>query len=651
MRRSLLLLACGLWAAVLTLEARQNPSQPLFRASTDLVDVDVSVLDGDRLPVRGLTASDFTVLEDGRARPIVAFSAVDLPPRERPTARWMSTVAPDVVDNDLQHEGRLVVILIDQSIAFEDLPVSQRFADAVVDQLRPGDLAAVAYSTFGIPQNFTEERERLRAAIRRPMVGLPADDGGGASLCPCGVCSLEAIGNIAEAMAPVRQRRKMLLVIGSNIAMQSAGACSAQINPARERAFRAVEAGNVTVYAFDPAGLPTLSTSASERRQSSARGGGAAMRNMVRVGNLRTLPDRTGGRYLYDPLRPADRVAEIFRESESYYVLGFEPAHPDEDGRFHGIRVRVNRPGVTLQARRGYYGGAVGRPEGRGPEDALRAGLSAVSGGLRAAVSGLWPRSDVVLRVSAVPVAAPDLTRASVAAIVHVTQTFDAPGTPLLGSPADAAPIVVNVLTGAFDRQGRALASANQSVRVTPQLMGPRVFGYEVVSQLELKPGRYELRTAVEDTRLGRSGSVYTYVDVPDYQRAPVALSGLLISVRPGTAVAPDAPLAGLMPVTPTTRREFVASDDVTAFVRLYQGVSRALMPGYIVAEILDEQDTSVYRQETRLASGAFGASRAVDFSVDVPVDRLAPGHYVLGVEARHGNETARRDVRFSVRP
>jgi VWFA-related protein len=558
----------------------------------------------------------------------------------------MSTVAPDVVDNDLQHEGRLVVILIDQSIGFEDLPVSQRFAEAVVDQLRPGDLAAVAYSTFGVPQNFTEDRARLRAAIRQPLAGLPADDGGGASLCPCGVCSLETIGDIAEAMAPVRQRRKMLLVIGSNISIHSAGACSARLNPARERAFRAVEAGNVTVYAFDPAGLPTLSMSASERRPASSRGGGPAMRNMIRIGNLRTLPDRTGGRYLYDPIRPADRVAEIFRETESYYILGFEPAHPEADGRFHAIRVRVNRPDVTLQARRGYYGGAAGPTIGRDGGD----GAALMPGNLRAAVSGLWPRGDVALAVSAVPVAAPDLTRASVASVVRVTQTFDAAAPDLFTPAADAAGSIVNVYTGAFDRQGRALAAASQTARVVPRALSRRTFEYEVVSRLELKPGRYELRTAVEDARLGRSGSVYTYVDVPDYQRSAVALSGVFVSVTPGTAVAPDAPLAGVVPVTPTTRRVFTVSDRVTAFVRLYQGVSRALIPGYVVAEILDDDDTSVYRQETRLVAGAFGASRAVDFSVDVPVDRLPPGQYVLGVEARHGNETARRDVRFTVR-
>ena len=44
-----------------------------------MVRLDVSVLDKDRRPVRNLTAADFTVLEEGEPRPIVAFSAVDVP--------------------------------------------------------------------------------------------------------------------------------------------------------------------------------------------------------------------------------------------------------------------------------------------------------------------------------------------------------------------------------------------------------------------------------------------------------------------------------------------------------------------------------------------------------------------------------------------
>ena len=68
MRRFALLFACGLGVALLPLEAGQSgqPPQVTFRTGVDLVDVDVSVLDEHRQPVRGLTAGDFTVLEDGK---------------------------------------------------------------------------------------------------------------------------------------------------------------------------------------------------------------------------------------------------------------------------------------------------------------------------------------------------------------------------------------------------------------------------------------------------------------------------------------------------------------------------------------------------------------------------------------------------------
>lgn len=646
MRRLIVALAGGLAAMVFALEARvQDPVQPTFRSSIDLVDVDVSVLDRDRLPVRDLTAADFTVLEDGEPRPIVAFSAVTLPPRVRPSAPWMTDIAPDVLNNDLQRDGRLVVILIDREIAFEDLPAAQRFAESVVDQLRPGDLAAVAFSTFGVPQNFTSDRTRLLAAIRQPLAGLPADDGGAPSVCRCGACSLETIANIAEQLAPVRQRRKMLLVIGSNIPIQSPGMCSADLNPVRQRAFRALDVGNVTVYSFDPGGLPTLVTPAGERNGSGGRG--RRMANLNRLGNLMTLPDRTGGRLVADPVRPADRVAEIFRESDSYYVLGFQPAHPEPDGRYHGIRVRVNRSGATLQARRGYYGGMAAatavplRDNGEVPDS--------LDPDLRSAVSGLWPRGDVALSVAAAPVASPDLTRSSVATVVSVRQVFDETQSSSLNAAGVDGAGTVRVYTGAFDRQGRELASTSQTVQVVARQGSTRNFEYEVVSRLDLKPGRYELRTGVEDVSLGRSGSVYTYVDVPDYRREPVALSGLFISAAPAPVAVPDSALDGLVSVIPTTRRTFARTDRVSAFVRLYQGLARALMAGYVVAEILDDQGTSVYRQETRLLPAGYGASRAIDFSVELPIESLARGAYLLSIEARHGNETARRDARFVI--
>src|SRR6478609_4798977 len=88
----------------------QSPMpQATFRGGTDLVQVDVSVLDGKRHPVRGLTAADFTILEDGQPREIQAFSEVSLPDRvQARDASWMREVPSDVATNLTSgEEGRL----------------------------------------------------------------------------------------------------------------------------------------------------------------------------------------------------------------------------------------------------------------------------------------------------------------------------------------------------------------------------------------------------------------------------------------------------------------------------------------------------------------------------------------------------------------
>src|SRR6266545_4643188 len=86
----------------LAINAAQQPPAPApgaiptFRGGIDIVELDVSVLGHDRVPVRGLTAADFTVLEDGEPQPIVAFDAVDLPDVAREGASWLRDIAPDV---------------------------------------------------------------------------------------------------------------------------------------------------------------------------------------------------------------------------------------------------------------------------------------------------------------------------------------------------------------------------------------------------------------------------------------------------------------------------------------------------------------------------------------------------------------------------
>jgi VWFA-related protein len=655
MQRLVSIVTCAAGVAVLTAglagqDRQEMPPPAVFRAGVDVVDVDVSVLDRHRLPVRGLTARDFTILEDGKPRPVTAFAEVSLPPRALPPASWMADVAPDVQANDVSREGRLVVILLDRSIGNEQHRDAVRIAEAAVDQLRPGDLAAVAFSTFGIPQNFTSDHARLLAAIRRPAANLPAGDPGNPGECYCGACSLETVSRIAEALLPVRQRRKVLFYVGANIAIQSMGRCGGVIGAERDRAIRALQAANVTVYTFDPSGLPTLLPNASVSGAPAPQAR-PQMANLMRRGNLEILPDHTGGRLIADPVRAAEQVSDVFRESDAYYVMGFPPASAGTKPHFHDIRVKVNRPDVTVQARRGYYGPGQTMPvaEPKPKKQDAHASAPLVSAALQSAIAGLWPRTDVFLSMTAVPIAAPDLRSAVIAMVLHVREDLDEDRSG--GDAANAAPIVspVNVLAGAFDRNGRALETSSATMTVRQQVRPGQPFEYEVVSRLAVPPGRYEVRAAVEDARLGRTGSVYGYVDVPDYAKSPVSMSGILVDADPPRVPEAAAAFADLVPVRPTAQRVFAPADRVIAFTRIYQGLSRAAMPGYVVAEIRDDRDTSVFHSESRVLPAQFGASRGMDFSVELPLARLRPGEYVLTIEARHGNERAQRQMRFTI--
>ena len=257
---------------------RSTP-QSSFRTGVELVYVDVSVLDSDRRPVRGLQAADFVVREDGRVRPIAAFSAVDLPdPPVEPPVGWMRDVAPDVVTNLMPREGRLVVILLDARP--EHLPGAQRTAEAAVDQLGPGDLAAVIFSEVGHSQNFTADKRLLREAINRPFVGLPDEDKEGQrGVCPCDVCKLNTITRAADAVRDVPRRRKMLFYIGSSLpGLSTSLECFAEVRQAREELLHAAGIANLAIHTFDSNLLETLAPTARESWPAASRPAGVGGR-------------------------------------------------------------------------------------------------------------------------------------------------------------------------------------------------------------------------------------------------------------------------------------------------------------------------------------------------------------------------------------
>lgn len=112
----------------------------MFRGGVELIQLDVSVLDRHRQPITGLSASDFSIFENGVERPIRAFNAITLPSRPQAAASApRETIPADVATNWAGAEdGRLVIILMDRSIPpGQPTLVARNVAMAAVEALGP----------------------------------------------------------------------------------------------------------------------------------------------------------------------------------------------------------------------------------------------------------------------------------------------------------------------------------------------------------------------------------------------------------------------------------------------------------------------------------------------------------------------------------
>jgi len=103
------------------------------------------------------------------------------------------------------------------------------------------------------------------------------------------------------------------------------------------------------------------------------------------------------------------------------------------------------------------------------------------------------------------------------------------------------------------------------------------------------------------------------------------------------------------MPVVPTARREIARTDRATAFLRVYQDANAAVLPATVTARISDTTDHVVFDNVAVLAADRF-TNHAADYRIEIPVERLASGEYVLTIEAAQSERVARRGLRFTMR-
>jgi hypothetical protein len=177
-----------------------------------------------------------------------------------------------------------------------------------------------------------------------------------------------------------------------------------------------------------------------------------------------------------------------------------------------------------------------------------------------------------------------------------------------------------------------------------------------LLSQLELPPGRYQIRVGAHEATGQAVGTVPYDVEVPDYAKTPFTLSGILLTSSSAgiyTTANQDADWNGLLPAPPVVTRTFSPSDTLTWFAEVYDNTSQQAHAINYTTSIQDARDgrTLLTSRDNRvIQAGSRGIAQG--FTTSLPLRDLTPGTYVLHVEATStaAGQTASRDVLFEVK-
>jgi VWFA-related protein len=357
-----------LFALLVTALHAQEDTGVVLRTETRVVQVDVTVRSPNGKPVEDLKQSDFTILDNGKARPFTIFSvnraAADTahPPPEPLPER--SALPPNTFTNigapPPPSGGHSTIILLDGVNGwFESFVWGSQGIQGLMSKLPPDERIALYVLTKfdGLLQvvDFTTDRERVRkaAATFRPraMVAAPAGMGPG----PDGNGMIEN-PLIANAEQDYFMRR------GADAVRESFNALSERLRalPGRKSVFWITEgfpptlmrdsnAWDKTFTALNDANIAINTVDAD------GIGGPRRLWGAGGILGMRDVAERTGGEAFYHRNDLDAALAEGIDDSRSSYTLGFYLT--ELDGKYHELKVLVNHHGLDLNYRRGYLAG------------------------------------------------------------------------------------------------------------------------------------------------------------------------------------------------------------------------------------------------------------------------------------------------------
>jgi hypothetical protein len=209
------------------------------------------------------------------------------------------------------------------------------------------------------------------------------------------------------------------------------------------------------------------------------------------------------------------------------------------------------------------------------------------------------------------------------------------------------------------DGKVKAREFGSLTMRLTSDVHGTvSEHGARLLTKLELKPGRYQLRVAAMDIASGGlRGSVLYDLDVPDFSKDPLTMSGIgLISVTASAAVTtgPDQRWKQYVGAPPTAIRDFFKDDQLRQYVEVYDNSKRKDHVVEVTTLVRAESGRQVFSETQRVPSTPIkGKPPTHRLLTTIPLGDLQPGQYVLTVEVHSSailSLAASREIPFNVR-
>jgi len=586
----------------------QEPGgQPIFRAGVDLVRVDVSVTGRRDDPVVDLTADDFMVTEDDVAQKVESAQFIRLDGQravdngESLEIRGPSQGLAEAAKDDV----RLYAIFLDDYHIDRIPSIVGPLKDALKDfinQLQPTDLVVLMEPLTTLDSlRFTRDKAQLMAAINQfqgrrgelfPVKSAVEE----AQLTQRNVfelraaVTLSAMEALATRLGGLREGRKSIIFVSQGPPVGMPGSFN---YPRLDAAVEAANRGNVTVHVLDP------------RPLGMAPFGGAEV--------LRRFASETGGRSIVNTNDLEAGLKDVVADASAYYLLGYSPTRPRNDGKFHRISVGGRRSGVRVTSRRGYWAPSEKEMTAAAP-----------------------PPADPRLTGALAQLIDPDEDRAVVLWVgteyhnqneVLTRVTWDAT---LRGPDASGAP-PASVEVEPITRTGAALAPL--------QTLGPNDTSATDpparMAEFRLQPGTQALRLTVRDAQ-GATIERWTQSLIIARPESTIVFLGTPMVFRTRTAAEFRALRTQTAP-TPSAGRRFRRTDRLRVDV--------PLGPADVTAETVVRLTNSQGQVLATLPSTRDGGT----IRIDLPLSSLAPSTYTIRVEARVDDTSAVQVVAFTV--